>query len=759
MPKYLAVGCVIACACHGTISSSGEPDAPPPFGADGGVHLVGTTHGSWLHEPVRFSFDAPLDPARVAKAKVTATLAGTPIDATAAIDPDDANSVMVTVDPAARGTGMLAVVLEGAGEVDIELAPWSIEPGPYADGSPALAVTPAGVVVAAWYDNDSIVAGKLDRGAWQMMGSPLPCDSSSRSLALDGAGVPVVAWIDHDLAHVARWSDGAWHELSSPGAGSAVALAGGDAITVAVFGSTASVRVLANDGSWKPLGSDLALVAPVVGQPQLAIGAHAAMAWIDAANQLVAYRFAGNTWTALAPIALGAPPRGIDHVSLAAQGDTLAIAWDQWAGSFAVLAATATGNATAWTHLGRALDVDVDGDAVAPAIALDSAGTPIVAWTETIETAQRGVLASWDGAAWNIAAGATWLPDAAALPTATSLSLAAGDVPVVGASAAGKLVVSRFDGFAPLVGVRASIAGCALDASAPPASLSQSGCFQIAGPGHVVAHPGLVPYDVVVELWTDGAKKRRWIGLPDGTTADTSATGAWAPPAGTLVFKEFAYETTPGDPSTRRAMETRVLVNDAVLGWKGFSYRWRADGSDADLEPDNEDTYAWPLDGGGTHTHFYPSRTDCANCHDSTYGPLLGLRAPQLARWFDYDGVIGDQPTMLAQLGLTTRATATPFVSPQDPSQTVELRMRGYMAANCAHCHNPAHVAIHDLRYDTPLSGTNLCPDIVVGDPADSKVYQLVSSRPGMPPIGTLQTDPLAVQLLATWITTMTSCP
>ena len=27
------------------------------------------------------------------------------------------------------------------------------------------------------------------------------------------------------------------------------------------------------------------------------------------------------------------------------------------------------------------------------------------------------------------------------------------------------------------------------------------------------AHAGLVPYDVVAELWSDGAKKRRWTGV------------------------------------------------------------------------------------------------------------------------------------------------------------------------------------------------------------------------------------------------------
>lgn len=85
--------------------------------------------------------------------------------------------------------------------------------------------------------------------------------------------------------------------------------------------------------------------------------------------------------------------------------------------------------------------------------------------------------------------------------------------------------------------------------------------------------------------------------------------------------------------------------------------------------------------------------------------------------------------------------------------------MRGYMADNCAHCHNPDHIAILDMRYTTPLAQTNLCSKIVPGSPAQSIVYQKISSRPGMPPLGTLAIDPLAVQMLGNWISAMTSCP
>jgi hypothetical protein len=788
---------IFLAACHGSGADPApdggpDPNAPP--------HIVATAPTSWLHEATRVVFDQPLDPGSLGNLGATVMLAGLPLASELALDGDRA--VAIVVDPAARGVGELAIDFGGvvsnlagraapvAAQMSATLAPWSLIPVDrgIAVASPSLAITRLGSVVAAWCVGDAgtrqVVVALLERGVWQPLGDPMPSDDAcSIATVVDGDGSVLVGWIRQSAAHVARWTTGAWTELASPGAGRAIALAvpeGGPPI-VAAFGATATVQALSDQG-WVPIGPAVPL-ANFVGEPQLAVASatRLAIGWLDATGTISVMRWEGSVWTALAPIVVGVPPAGIDRpalpfgsaavgaqvpavdrLSLAARGMTIAVAWDQWAGSFAVLAAFAPGNATTWTQLGHALDVDVAGDAVAPVIALDAAERPIIAWTELIETAWRGVIAQWSGSGWTIVGGPTWLPEDGAPPERPTLALAPGDAPVVGFTVGGRVGVARFDG--PAVAgdglmVRASLAGCAFSAAAPPTRLSQTGCFTIPTPGQAVPHPGLIPYDVVVELWSDGARKRRWIALPDGTSMSASATGAWAAPPGAFVFKEFALETTPGDPATRRAIETRVLVADPARGWQGFSYRWNATGTDATLEPDDEDIVAWPMDDGSTHRHVYPSRSECLSCHQGSYGPLLGLRAPQLARWFDYGGVIADQAETLAHLGVGPASNAAPFASPHDPSETWEHRMRGYMAANCAHCHNPGDIAVHDLRYTTPLAQTNLCPDIVPGDPAASRTYQLVSSRPGMPPLATLATDPLAVEILGNWISGMTSCP
>ena len=332
---------------------------------------------------------------------------------------------------------------------------------------------------------------------------------------------------------------------------------------------------------------------------------------------------------------------------------------------------------------------------------------------------------------------------------------------MVGWSSAGVIGIAEHNG--PLVAqlgmtTRPTIAGCSLNPLAPVARLMLTGCFTLPTPMKPDPHSGLVPYDINVELWTDGTKKRRWIALPDGGSMTQSANGAWAAPSGTMVVKEFAIETTPGDSTTRRPVETRFLVNTDT-GWMGFTYRWRLDGTDADLLSDQGVTYTWPLSTGGTYTHYYPSRTQCRSCHHSSHGPLLGLRPEQLQRKYDYHGVIAEQLPTLAQLGVGPDSAATPLPSPYDPHETADRRVRGYMASNCAHCHNASYISIKDMRITTPLAQTRLCEVITPGSPTMSRLHDLVSSRPGMPALGTLVVDPLAVELVDTWITGMTTCP
>jgi hypothetical protein len=735
------------------------PDAAPVPDTTAPQLVQVTPDGAtWLGAPIRFVYDEPLDAVSVT---ATATLAGTAVNAHVVLEAP--STLVVTLDAGTRGVGSLAVHLAGsvadmagntadaAHDTSLLIQPWSYVPvnRGNAASAPKLAVASDGTVYAAWTVGSAgartVVVSALAGTTWQPLGGSLGDDVTGFAMSLVN-GAPVVAWVDGGTVHSATFTS-TWTQLPDVGAGLFVALAGS---TLAVISDSATLYTLSN-GMWQQ-GTSFTLPAPAASAPMLAAGA---LGYVDTSGALRVYRTA--TWTAVDSIAVGTNAR----LSIASRGNTIAIAWDQIAGSYGVLAAQTSG--TTWTRLGRALDVDIAGDAIAPAIAIDSSGAPLVAWTELVEGKQRGVLAKWSGSSWSTVGGITWLPSTGGAPIRSELALAAGDIPVVATASSGTAIVTRFNG--PRIAAtgpttRASMSGCSLDVTAPPNLLSQTGCFDLSTPNKPVAHAGLVPYDVVVELWSDASKKRRWIGLPDGAPAMTlnSSNGSWTPPTGTMMVKEFALETTPGNPATRRPVETRFIVFDAS-GLKGFSYRWNTAGTDATLQPDTAQTINWTMDDGSQHPHVYPSRAHCNPCHYPAMGPILGLRPEQLQRWYDYDGTIAPQLPTLVALGVGPASSTQPLISPHEPSATFEQRTRGYMAGNCQHCHNPQYINIKDLRYTTPLANTKLCDVIVPGDPSQSVVYQKVTSRPGMPPLGTALPDPLMAQILGGWISGMTSCP
>lgn len=792
-----------ALAACGTLIG-GDADRVPPV-------VVSITPGDgaamWLHDPIRIVFSEPLDPASVHDSIRGVRLFGPESEPIAGVAATSETELTVTIADEVALVGLLRLQLgpritDLAGNALVETgASWSVAPWnrvAVAGTTPSLAVDDAGrIVMARSVDGASgrrVVVSEWTGTAWSDLAGPLGArDAALPSVVFDGGGSPVVVWSEFPEAtggtratvEAARWTGASWQSIASPGEGAFAVAARPEAgepviayTAPASIGTVVRLRVL--DGSqWQLLaapGFDVPATGQVIGLPQLVAVAPATpiLTFADSGGgsippQVRILKWTG-AWSEVSPITLG---RGaeINRLSIAARGGDVVVGYDTFSGSFGVHAVRVVGQT--WQPLGRELDIDPAGDAQAPSVAIDETGAPLVAWRELIDGNWRGLLARWNGAAWVEVGGQVWSDDPARAIVRPALALVRDRVPIVawaevlpGAGNATRVQLARWNGPSapPLAGPRASITGCAFDGAM--STLSATGCFTIAN-GGATPHPGLIPFDVTSELWSDGALKRRWIALPDGQAMTTPATGAWIAPPGTMLVKEFAYETTPGDTRSRRVMETRFLVNrGAAAGWQGFSFRWRRDGQDADLLPDEPSTFAWPVDNGTTHTHSYPSRVQCARCHHRSNGPLLGLRTGQLARRFDYDGIVSDQLEALARIGaippqLVARGS---FASPHDTSVPLEVRVRGYLAANCSHCHNPAgERPTRDFRWETPLLQTMLCgPDseVVAGAPAQSVIVQKISTRTdGMPPIATLQTDPLAIDIVTRWIASETNCP
>ncbi len=108
-----------------------------------------------------------------------------------------------------------------------------------------------------------------------------------------------------------------------------------------------------------------------------------------------------------------------------------------------------------------------------------------------------------------------------------------------------------------------------------PRKLSETGLFA-STKDHTPA-PGLIPYSVNAELWSDHAVKERFLALP-GTTqiefetveypqpASVDSRRGWRFPDGTVVVKTFAMEMEKGNPKSRRRLETRLLHFEQVAG-------------------------------------------------------------------------------------------------------------------------------------------------------------------------------------------------
>jgi uncharacterized repeat protein (TIGR03806 family) len=315
-----------------------------------------------------------------------------------------------------------------------------------------------------------------------------------------------------------------------------------------------------------------------------------------------------------------------------------------------------------------------------------------------------------------------------------------------------------------------------------PRRLSQTGAFQDAA--RLTPADGLIPYDLIVPFWSDGALKARWVSVP-AEKIKFAATGEWRFPRGTVFVKTFTLATNELEPTALRRLETRLLVCNADGGVYGVVYKWRADLSDADLLETNltEAITITTAAGARTQRWYYPSRQDCLDCHTANAGYVLGVKTRQLNRDYAYpSGVTDNELRAWSHAGLldTNLDDAAGDRLPRlarsdDPARTLEDRARSYLDANCANCHRPqGTVAYFDARYDTPLARQNLIGGRVLIDerldhphiiaPNDiwrSILYMRANTTEAfkMPPVARNTIDEAGMTLLRQWIESLPGPP
>jgi glucose/arabinose dehydrogenase len=310
------------------------------------------------------------------------------------------------------------------------------------------------------------------------------------------------------------------------------------------------------------------------------------------------------------------------------------------------------------------------------------------------------------------------------------------------------------------------------DGVTAPATLAATGAF--SNVATLTPAAGVVPYEVNAPFWSDHAFKSRWFALRTATMMfGFQAEGKWTLPTGAVWIKHFEVESIPGNPATRRRIETRFLVKTASDVY-GLTYRWREDQSNADLVPPGglDD----PIPGSSpARVWRFPARGECQTCHTPQGGFALGFNTAQLNRTSPVPGH-GNQLHSLAKAGYLTVKTLPPpgalpaLAALDDTRHSIDFRARSYLSANCSPCHQlgTGLPSSFDARHDVPLNLTGLVDAlptnpgtdpanrlIAPGDTDHSVLLHRVMGTGGffrMPPIGSNVIDSGGAALLTSWI-------
>lgn len=286
-------------------------------------------------------------------------------------------------------------------------------------------------------------------------------------------------------------------------------------------------------------------------------------------------------------------------------------------------------------------------------------------------------------------------------------------------------------------------------------------------------------YELNSELFTDYARKYRYVFIPPSKEVQYSEQEAFNFPVGTVLVKVFALPLDTSLPE-ENIIEIRLLIH-RDSGWVGLVYVWHKDSAEGLLDLDSESIEFSLKHDGERYSGEYtvPSFGSCANCHqlNEKVSPI-GPKARLLNKEIEFEGRQINQLQLWSQqgllLGLPDDLSAVDFAPDwRDESESLELRAKAYLDINCAHCHREAGAAsLSGLKLEFGRKAVDynhgVCNsahgwrgggyDIWPGDSENSSI-PLRMTLPGapdrMPPLGRSIVDVEAVKLIRQWIDSM----
>lgn len=293
---------------------------------------------------------------------------------------------------------------------------------------------------------------------------------------------------------------------------------------------------------------------------------------------------------------------------------------------------------------------------------------------------------------------------------------------------------------------------------------------------------GVVPFEPISPLFTDYAKKKRFVWMPKNVKATYEGDGnVFNFPVGTALIKTFYYENV--QPSNaKKNIETRLMIRKQTE-WIFANYVWNEDQTEAYL--DNQGSFVdltWS-DGGQTKQTNYriPSEAECLTCHKKMDNPIpIGPKPQNLNALYSYSDGTKNQLAKWIEMGYLDGSNIPgnieTVVKWDDASQPLELRVRSYIDINCAHCHaenshcdyRPIRLAFNETSNSTNL-GICVTPDEFINSSLNYIIapgnyqrsvlhYRLTTNEENlrMPLMGRTMVHQEGVQMIEEWINSLT---
>lgn len=293
---------------------------------------------------------------------------------------------------------------------------------------------------------------------------------------------------------------------------------------------------------------------------------------------------------------------------------------------------------------------------------------------------------------------------------------------------------------------------------------------------------GVIPYTLNAALFTDYAKKKRFIWMPNNKKAIYISDDIPLNfPVGTILIKNFHFDNVLPNNETQN-VETRLMIRKNE-GWIFANYVWNTEQTEATLNMNGSFVNLQWQDDDDVKTVQYriPAGAECHTCHKvMEVSQPIGPKPRNLNLIYNYANESKNQLEKLVDIGYLENTLPTDIdVLPNynDTSVSLELRARAYLDINCAHCHSEeTHCAYRPMRFgfsDTDdYTNIGICvdPDTDLGldlghivEPGDARnsvlYYRLSTTEPSerMPLLGrsTLHTE--GADLIEDWINSLTN--